>query len=685
MKLITRYRWILMMTIGFACGMNYPCIGQTHPQIRVHELPSDQYQALQLYRMLGDSELKPYPPEKMYRDFPEVWDWREMAGVTPVKNQGQCGSCWAFAALGVLEAQIRIQTGVEYDLSEQQLVDCTPGSYGCNGGTTESAWSYLAWDPARIEADYPYEAVNGSCRTESSPAYIRTIGFDAYHGSEEAIKSALVDYGPVATSMGANDNLKAYTGGCYADDSNTSINHGVVIVGWDDTICDGGSWIVKNSWGTDFGENGYFTIRRGDVHIGEYFSTVQYDVIQPVEFVVDDVIFADDDAGEPVPGAAIHADFTLTNSGRETAENVRAIFSTDSPLIVLLDPEAMITDLAAGETIAVSDVFTLILSDAIEPGIIIPCTVTIIADAGETARPVNVLVGPIFPIYSNDFEGNSDEGWTHGSSRQDQWVRGMHGENDFPRFDPKQPFSGTYMWGTRLNKSGNYGPDQETWLQSPPINCAGHSRVLLRFKRWLSVEKAIYDQTTVEVNGTPVWINPESDDWVDRQWQDVLIEIDNFLDDDRNARVMFTLASDAGVEFGGWNIDDFEILAGVGPDFEAAFENRTDGRIIMPDTAMAAGEPFTLYTEIQNYGPRRDIVEFIALEVAGMFWFWPQWTETVSYRTDTLEARSFSVETILAFPWPAVSGHAEGVSFWQAMLDAGTGTVLDYDRIIWGW
>lgn len=651
----------------------------------IQQLSEQEFMDLQTYRMIDASEIKPYPGTRSTRDFPEVWDWREMTGVTPVRDQAQCGSCWAFTAHGVLEAQILIQTGVEYDLSEQQLVDCTPGSYGCNGGTTESAWSYLSWEPARIEVDYPYEAENGECRSKTYPAYIRTTGYDAYYGSEEDIKEALMDYGPVATSMGANDNLKAYTGGCFEDDSNTQINHGVVIVGWDDTVCDGGSWIVKNSWGTDFGDAGYFYIRRGDLYLGDYFSQVYFELIPAVEFEITRIGFHAAGEAEPVAGDNASLSFELRNAGRETASNVTATLTTESSLVTIMTDTLSLPDLAVDETIDVTDAFDITITGDALPGDVIAFEIIVVSDSGESRMPANLIVGPLFPVYSNTFEGDSDEGWTHGSNRQDKWERGMHGETDFPRFDPEIPYSGTHMWGLRLNKSGNYPANHDTWLNSPVFDCSGYNQVVLRFKRWLSVEKGIYDHAHVKINGNTVWSNPQAEDLIDTSWQDILMDVTEYINADGMLQVSFTLDSDGGLEFGGWNIDDFQILSGIDDDFQSTFNDMLVLDIAMPDQMMEANDTFLLYAETRNYGPGRDIDEFIALEVGGMFWFWPEWTEATGYRTRTVTENSFDVETIMTFPWPEVAGHAEGIRFWHAALEAGFGAVLDYDVVEWAW
>jgi C1A family cysteine protease len=649
----------------------------------IEQLTEEEFMELQTYRML-DRDMLQEPFVTSTRDFPDVFDWREMMGVTPVKSQGQCGSCWAFTAHAVLESQLLIQTGIEYDLSEQQLVDCTPFSYGCSGGTTESAWSYLQWEPARIEAHYPYEAVDNECRAKLYPAYVRTLGYDAFSGSENAIKEALMDYGPVATSMYANNALKDYQSGCFEDDSSGQVNHGVVIIGWDDTVCDGGSWIVKNSWGQGWGDEGFFYIRRGDLRLGNYFSMVYFEVLPAVDFSISNFQIENHTTQYPEAGQTVETKFLLQNTGRETATGITARISSGSSSVSFVTDVIDLPDLPAGETLDVMNAFQITLSETAQPGESIVMDITVLADNGEKHLAVNLLTGPMFPLYHNDFEGESDEGWTAVFSRKNHWERGMHGEDSDPRFDPLFPFSGTHMWGQRLEKTGTYPANHSTQLLSPVFDVSHHQQLYLRFKRWLTVEKGIYDQAKILVNTQTVWENPAQTDLIDTCWQDVLMDITGYIDDN-SLQIAFALNTDGGLEFGGWNIDDIEILSTMDAAFEQKFYGTMKTDLGMPIRDFQSGDTFLLYSELRNYGPERDIDEYLALEVMGEFWFWPQWGKDVSSRTRTVPAESFHVETILTFPWPAVQGPFDGIRFWSAILEQDTGIVFDYTSIVWGW
>jgi C1A family cysteine protease len=196
---------------------------------------------------------------------PSSYDLRDY-GLTSVKDQGSCGSCWAFATAGVVENLIQLYDGKTTDLSEQWLINCNTEGYGCNGG-------WFTFDmyenPGSVyEADFPYVAYDGYCKTNLT--YHEQIDNYAYVNpyvtvpSTTAIKTAIYNYGPVAAAVYANDSFSAYTSGVYTGSSGT-VNHGIILVGWDDSK---GAWILRNSWSSGWGENGYMYIKYGTGSVG---------------------------------------------------------------------------------------------------------------------------------------------------------------------------------------------------------------------------------------------------------------------------------------------------------------------------------------------------------------------------------------------------------------------------------
>jgi C1A family cysteine protease len=220
---------------------------------------------------------------------PVSWDWRVNNGVTPVKNQASCGSCWDFAATGALESLVRIRSGKILDLSEQNMLECNTWGHGCGGGHAWSATSYFTTKGTVLEACDPYQAIKtGNCNT--SCAKIKQVtGWKIIPNDVSAIKAAVYQYGPCYTTMYASfPGFSGYDGSyCLYYTGTETINHAVLIVGWDDNMAHAGgtgAWIVKNSWGMGWGAGGYFYIAYGSARIGTstccYSDYKHYDYLE---------------------------------------------------------------------------------------------------------------------------------------------------------------------------------------------------------------------------------------------------------------------------------------------------------------------------------------------------------------------------------------------------------------------
>ncbi|ELT89004.1 hypothetical protein CAPTEDRAFT_95613, partial [Capitella teleta] len=199
---------------------------------------------------------------------PAEVDWRKKGYVTPVKNQGQCGSCWAFSAIGALEGQHFRKTGKLVSLSEQNLVDCSKsyGNNGCNGGVMDYAFKYIKDnDGDDTEACYPYEAVDGMCRFKRECVGATCRGYtDLPWGNEVKMKEAVALVGPVSVAIDAShSSFMSYKGGVYVEKecSPYQLDHGVLVVGYG-TEQGLDYWLVKNSWGTTWGDQGYIKMAR---------------------------------------------------------------------------------------------------------------------------------------------------------------------------------------------------------------------------------------------------------------------------------------------------------------------------------------------------------------------------------------------------------------------------------------
>ncbi|MCD6162984.1 MAG: T9SS type A sorting domain-containing protein [candidate division Zixibacteria bacterium] len=207
----------------------------------------------------------------------DIFDWRELNGVTPVKDQANCGSCWDFAATGSFESAILIADSVELDLSEQQVLSCNTGGSDCDGGWMTDAYNIFMGYGAIDESDMPYEADDEVPCTQYDYDPIANLdGYVNVANNVNFIKNALLS-GPVTTTFTVYNDFFGYSGGCYEHANTEPTNHAVVIVGWDDDECDGaGAWIVKNSWGPNWGDEGYFYMKYGSCRIGSNSSRPTY-------------------------------------------------------------------------------------------------------------------------------------------------------------------------------------------------------------------------------------------------------------------------------------------------------------------------------------------------------------------------------------------------------------------------
>jgi len=218
-------------------------------------------------KMLNENSHKYMKPSNF--KIPDSVDWRTQGYVTPVKDQGQCGSCWAFSAVGSLEGQHFRASNKLVSLSEQNLVDCSrkQGNQGCDGGLMDQAFTYIKVNKGiDTEASYPYKAVDGKCEFKAANIGATDTGFtDIKSGSEEDLASALASIGPISVAIDASHtSFQLYKKGVYTEKqcSSTELDHGVLAVGYGTE--DGKDyWIVKNSWGTSWGMEGYINMSRG--------------------------------------------------------------------------------------------------------------------------------------------------------------------------------------------------------------------------------------------------------------------------------------------------------------------------------------------------------------------------------------------------------------------------------------
>ena len=498
--------------------------------------------------------------------FPPHFDWRDSNIVTPVKNQHQpqhCGSCWDFAATGAFEAAVKKHDGIEYDLSEQQVLSCNIYSRtGCYGVWPEAAYELFQRHGAILESAMPYQASQSvPCTQDLYPVVAKLKGWQYVNDDVNSIKQALLT-GPVTSIFDVYEDFKyGYSSGCYQYTWGQYVaGHVIVIVGWDDTSCAGeGAWICKNSWGLEWGMEGYFRIKFNDYSgIGENTVLPLYPP-DPVtlSYYSHQVSEASGDGdGIPEPGETITLEVDLKNTGPDTATSVQATLSTTMPGINITDEVASFPDIPFNQIkTSIPPHFTFQIDTSVVVGTRVDFNLNITCNQGGFSGSLYDFIGKFDTAFFDDME--TDRGWTTGFFENlSDWQRGTPGGGGLP--DPETAHSGTKIWGNNLN--GNYSDNTDNYLDSPVINCNYIEKARLQYFRWLSCERGIYDHAKIFVNGNLVWENDPNIDQLDHEWGYQDIDISAYADTNPSVQIRYELDSDEYLHLGGWNIDDFALI-----------------------------------------------------------------------------------------------------------------------------
>jgi len=237
-----------------------------------------QYVKLGLSRPVSEPASEIFDAPSGYQEQAGGVDWTSEGAVTPVKDQGQCGSCWAFSATGAMEGRYKVKSGTLYSFSEQELVDCDTrknggGDLGCNGGLMDTAFDWATQNGGLcLESAYPYTSgttkTAGTCTDSKCTKYAKPSGHvDVTKNSDSAL-SAAIDAGVVSVAIEADQaSFQLYKSGVFTGTCGTNLDHGVLAVGYG---TDGSLqyYKVKNSWGSSWGESGYIRIQKGKSQTG---------------------------------------------------------------------------------------------------------------------------------------------------------------------------------------------------------------------------------------------------------------------------------------------------------------------------------------------------------------------------------------------------------------------------------
>jgi hypothetical protein len=596
-------------------------------------------------QMVLPAEPDPYLYTKSERDLPAVFDWRTQLMCTYAENQGDCGSCWAHGPTAALESAILLYEDQRIDLSEQAIVSCVTYGWGCDGASAAYAYEHFQNYGAVLEECMPYQVSDTVPCTEDDCEVVTLL--DDYYSivnSVTAIKNAVYEFGPVSSSMYVFDDFYSYQEGCYENVPMHTTNHCVLICGWDDTQCDGeGAWIVKNSWGENWGFQGFCYIKYGASAIGRNVRRLEY---TPKMHLLKAGGCAVDPGGKGNangfldPGETAQIQITLANDGLGLATGVTATLSTTMPGVTITDDVASFPDIgpeSSGSSLAPH--FEVTIDPGLSAGEWIDFELDVTTDLRSATLHVPVYVGPFVEVMMDDLE--SAGGWTVGVADDDAtegiWERVEPTEklwNKYtgPTIQPGKDatvFPGTLCFVTEdspLGTAQRHGDVDggKTTLLSPVLDLSTFTAAALSYQRFYTNNSipTLADDDPFEVDvsndGGVSWVNLETitETPEDREYHRVIFDLSNYVTLTDQMQIRF-VAQDYGLNSAvEAAVDDIEIR-GFGNLTDAATERPSTrslpGRLVLdqnlpnpfnPVTTLSFGLPSPCRVDLSIYNIR---------------------------------------------------------------------------------
>jgi len=552
----------------------------------ISDLPPEEFQKLLGLKLPENydeilEQVRSKAPTYSTLDLPSRFDWTDSSAVSPVRNQW-CGDCWAQCSVAAMESQLRIYDGDTRRLSVQQAIDCNFGNSSCNGGWWEDTYDMYHAVGAVRQGCYPYIGADGSCNQDTCDIIARIDGWEYIDTTVVSIKTHLMNSGPIAVGMTVYNDFSYYSGGCYEHEGTGAINHGVLIVGWDDSMCGGaGAWHIKNSWGIGWGESGYAWLKYGTCGIGTGATIIHYTPRNPVQLVFDSYLIDDssgDGDGNADPGETVTLALDLVNKGWKTLTGISATLAAVDSGIEVVTGSATFSDVDRDSVTHSSPPHFVI---SIEPEVLcgtrMHFVLSVETDQGSGTVDFDFVAGDATVVLFDD--ADDDLGWTLGSP-DDEATTGL-----WKRKNPVGSLLDTILVQTELDHTAgnrvrcfvtgnvprNFGANVadvdggKTTLLSPVIDLSGYACASLRYWRWYTNdtgEGAVDDVWLVDASGDSgsTWVRLETDSTSTRAWLPVEYNLGEYVPLTDKVMLRF-VASDYGEEsMVEAAVDDIEIV-----------------------------------------------------------------------------------------------------------------------------